>query len=147
MLKKPISLFPGQKGGLKMSFIKIYLIALLVFLVVDGLWLGLIAKNFYQKEIGFLLKESPNWIAAGVFYLFFIIGIVFFVINPAIEKDSWRYLIVAAFLFGTLTYATYDLTNLATIKDWPLKVTIIDIAWGGILTTIVSVVTYYFVGR
>jgi len=128
-----------------MAFLKMYLVALLVFLVIDGLWLGLIAKDFYQKEIGFLLRESPNLLVAGIFYLFFIVGIAFFVINPAIEKESLRYLLIAAVLFGTLTYATYDLTNLATIKDWSLKVTIVDIIWGGVLTTIVSVVTYYIV--
>lgn len=127
-----------------MNFLKIYLVAFFVFLVVDAIWLGLIAKNFYSKEIGFLLKETPNWLAAGVFYLFFIVGVVFFVINPAIEKESIRYLVIAALLFGTITYATYDLTNLATLKDWPLKVTIIDIAWGGVLTLIVSSVTYHF---
>ncbi len=128
-----------------MGFLKIYLIALVVFLVIDGIWLGLVARNFYSKEIGFLLKDSPNWIAAGVFYLFFIIGVVFFVINPAIEKESFRYLVIAALLFGTITYATYDLTNLATIKGWPLQVTLIDIAWGGFLTFAVSSITYYFV--
>ncbi len=128
-----------------MGFLKIYLIALVVFLVIDGIWLGLVARNFYSKEIGFLLKDSPNWIAAGVFYLFFIVGVVFFVINPAIEKESFRYLVIAALLFGTITYATYDLTNLATIKDWPLQVTLIDIAWGGFLTLAVSSITYYFV--
>ncbi len=128
-----------------MSYFKMYIIALIVFLIVDGLWLGLIAKDMYNKELGFLLKESPNWIAAGIFYLFFIVGIVFFVVNPAIEKESLRYLLIAAVLFGTLTYATYDLTNLATINNWPLKVTIIDIIWGGFLTTIVSLVTYYLV--
>ncbi len=128
-----------------MIYLKMYLIALAIFLIVDGLWLGLIARNFYRAEIGFLLKEAPNFLVAGIFYLFFVAGIVFFVINPAIEKESLRYLIVAAILFGTLTYATYDLTNLATIKDWSLKVTIVDIIWGGTLTTIVSVVTYYLV--
>ena len=103
------------------------------------------AKNFYSKELGFLLRETPNWWAAIVFYLFFIGALVFFVINPALEKESLRYLIIAAVLFGTVTYATYDLTNLATIKDWPLKVTIIDIIWGGFLATFVSLVTYFLV--
>ncbi len=128
-----------------MIYLKMYLIALVAFLIIDGLWLGLIARNFYRAEIGFLLKETPNFLVAGVFYLFFVAGIVFFVINPAIEKESMRYLITAAILFGTLTYATYDLTNLATIKDWSWQVTIVDIIWGGFLTTMVSLVTYFLV--
>lgn len=127
-----------------MSFIKMYMIALVVFVVIDGIWLGLIAKNLYQKEIGYLLSNNPNWTAAIIFYLLFLVGLVYFVINPGIDKESIKTILISGALFGLITYATYDLTNLATVKDWPLKVTIIDLIWGTTLSTVVSSVTYYF---
>ncbi len=124
-------------------FWKIYLIALPVFLVIDMIWLGLIASNFYKKEIGFLMKDNVNWLAAGVFYLLFVSALIVFVITPAIEKNSWMHALIFGALFGLVTYATYDLTNLATIKDWPLFVTIVDLFWGAFLASSVSVITYF----
>ena len=88
------------------------------------------------------MKEKPDWMAAILFYLLYIIGLVFFVINPALEKSSWQYALFAGLFFGFITYATYDLTNLATLKDWPLTITIIDLIWGSVLGASVSVVTY-----
>lgn len=126
-------------------FIKYYLVALIVFLVIDLLWLGLIAKNLYSKQIGHLMSENVNWIAAIVFYLLFIVGLVFFVIMPAIEKGSWSYALLVGFLFGLITYATYDLTNLATLKDWPISITIIDLFWGSSLGGLVSMITFFIV--
>lgn len=126
-----------------MNNIKLYLIALVIFTVIDGLWLGLIAKNLYRKELGFLLADNPNWMAAVIFYLLFLVGLVYFVLNPAVAKEDVYFLVTSAALFGLITYATYDLTNLATIKDWPLKITIIDLIWGTFLSTTVSLVTYY----
>ncbi len=127
-----------------MEFIKMYLIALVTFVVVDGLWLGVISKTLYKKELGYLLSSSPNWIAAIIFYILFLGGLIYFVINPGIEKESIKIILISGALFGLMTYATYDLTNLATIKDWPLKITIIDLIWGTSLSTIVSTITYYF---
>ena len=127
------------------EFMKTYSVAFVVFLVIDLLWLGLIAKNLYQKELGFIMAESPNWIAAGIFYLIFIVGLVFFVINPALAKDSWKYALLVGLFFGFITYSTYDLTNLATLKDWPLKVTLIDLVWGSSLGASVSTITYFIV--
>ncbi len=128
-------------------FIKLYLIALPVFFGIDMLWLGLIAKNFYAKQIGFLMKSDINWTAAIVFYLLFIVGLVLFVIMPAVEKHSWLHALLFGALFGLISYATYDLTNLATLKDWPLFVTIVDLAWGATLGAIVSVITYLIADR
>jgi len=111
-----------------MLFIKLYVIAFIVFFLIDMLWLGLIARNIYQRYLGHLLKPDVNWIAAIIFYLLFIGGLVFFVIMPAVSLESGgliRALLVGA-LFGLITYATYDLTNLATLKDWPIQITIID---------------------
>lgn len=124
-------------------FIKLYAIALPVFFAIDMVWLGLIAKNFYRDQIGVLMKDNINWTAAVVFYLLFIAGLVVFVIGPAIERNSWVHALVFGALFGFISYATYDLTNLATLKDWPLLVTIVDLAWGAVLAASVSTVTYF----
>ena len=124
-------------------FFKLYAIALPVFFAIDMLWLGLVAKNFYRNQIGFLMKSELNWIAALIFYLLFIVGLVLFVIAPAIEKKSWMHALLFGALFGLITYATYDLSNLATIKDWPLLVTIVDLIWGATLAASVSIATYF----
>ena len=123
-------------------FIKLYAIALPVFFAIDMVWLGLVAKNFYKSQIGFLMRSDINWTAAILFYLLFIVGLVLFVIAPAVEKGSWMYALLFGAFFGFITYATYDLTNLATLKDWPLLVTIVDLAWGTALGALVSVITY-----
>ena len=128
-------------------FLKLFLIALPTFFVIDMAWLVLVAKKFYQSQIGFLMKPDINWIAAIVFYLLFIAGLVFFVISPAVEKHSWQNALISGALFGLITYATYDLTNLATLKDWPYLVTIIDLIWGTVLAASISVITYFIAAR
>ncbi len=131
----------------KSMFLKIYLVALGVFMLVDFTWIGFVARNFYREQIGYLLAPSVNWPAAIIFYLLFIVGLVVFVIAPAVEGHSlMRALLYGAF-FGLITYATYDLTNLATTKDWPLLVTIVDMAWGAFLAASVSVITYVITTR
>lgn len=124
---------------------KIYFIALFVFLFMDALWLGVIAKDFYQKKIGFLMRESVNWIAAAIFYLLFILGLTIFSIEPAIEASSWIESFFSGALFGLIAYATYDLTNLATIKGWPISVTVVDLFWGSFIGGSVSVITYFLI--
>jgi uncharacterized membrane protein len=128
-------------------FTKLYAIALPVFFAIDMVWLGLVAKNFYRNQIGFLMTPNINWVAAILFYLLFIVGLVLFVITPAVEKGSWLHALLFGALFGLITYATYDLTNLATLKDWPLWVTIVDMAWGATLGALVSVITYFIAGK
>jgi uncharacterized membrane protein len=120
-----------------------YLLTTLVFFVVDMLWLGLIAKNIYRKYLGALLSETVNWAAALIFYLLFIAGIFIFVIYPSIEKQSPGRAVVLGAIFGLITYATYDLTNYATLKGFPINVVIIDLIWGTFLTTLVSISGYY----
>jgi len=124
-------------------FIKLYFIALPVFLGIDMIWLVLVARGFYSKQIGFLMKTNVNWTAAIIFYLLFIVGLVIFVIAPALDKNSWQKALLLGALFGLITYATYDLTNLATIKNWPLLVTLVDLLWGTILAALVSIITYF----
>ena len=125
------------------TFIKIYLITLPVFFAIDMIWLGLIARNFYRENLGHLLKENVNWTAAIIFYLMFIAGMIIFVISPALEKNSWMHALIYGALFGLITYATYDLTNLATLKDWSLTVAIVDMIWGMILSASVSTISYF----
>ncbi len=126
-------------------FIKNYIIAFVVFFVIDMVWLGLVAKNFYAKQIGFLMKTDINWLSAIIFYLLFVAGIVFFVVNPAIEKQSLVYALLAGAFFGLITYATYDLTNLATLKNWPVILTVVDLLWGTFLSAVVSSITYLII--
>lgn len=124
-------------------FIKLFAIALPVFFVIDMIWLGLVAKDFYRGQIGMLMKPEVNWTAAIIFYVIFIIGLVTFVIAPAVEKGSIIHALVFGALFGFVCYATYDLTNLAVAKDWPILLTLVDMAWGAVLATSVSVITYF----
>lgn len=131
-----------------MSFFKLllsYLLTAMVFFAIDLLWLGVVAKGLYNKWLGHLLAEKVNWIAAIVFYLLFIVGIFIFSILPAVDKNSVSRAIILGALFGFFTYATYDLTNLATLANWPLKVVFVDIAWGMVLTASVSCAGYYIV--
>jgi len=128
-------------------FIKLFLIALPVFFLIDIVWLVLVAKKFYQEQIGFLMKPDINWFAAIIFYFLFIAGLVVFVISPAVLKHSWVHALLFGALFGLITYATYDLTNLATLKDWPLLVTVVDLIWGTVLASSISLITYFIASK
>jgi uncharacterized membrane protein len=106
-------------------------------------WLGIIAKNLYQKYLGGFLTDRVNWTVALIFYLIYIVGLSIFAIYPAVNKDSAFNAILMGALFGIFTYATYDLTNLATLKDWPLQIVVIDILWGAFLSALVSFSGFY----
>jgi uncharacterized membrane protein len=125
------------------SYLKLYLATLIAFFAIDMIWLGLVARTFYRKYLGFLLAPSTNWLAAIIFYLLFIVGILVFVVLPGLEKNSLKTTLVRAALFGLVTYATYDLTNLATVKNWPMIVSIVDIAWGIVLSVLVSLIGFW----
>lgn len=138
--------FKFIKGNGKiMKWFLYYGIALVVFMVIDLIWLGFIAKDIYSKYLGYLMSDKVNWIAAVVFYLIFIGGILYFVIYPSLLDQNITNLVIRAAFFGFITYATYDLTNLATIKDWPIQITIIDLIWGTTLSTSVSVISYFII--
>lgn len=122
-----------------------YVLTFIVFLIIDMAWLGFIAKNLYQKYLGTFLSDKVNWTAAFIFYAIYIIGISIFVIYPAVQKDSMLNALVMGALLGILAYATYDLTNLATLKGWPIQIVIIDIIWGAVLTSLVSLSGFYIV--
>ncbi len=122
-----------------------YFLTTLVFFAIDMVWLGFIAKDVYRKYLGEFLSDQVNWTAAIIFYLLFIIGIFYFCILPAHEKQSLSKVIISGAFFGFITYATYDLTNMATLKNWPLPIVFIDITWGAVLTSLVSTAGFYIV--
>lgn len=118
--------------------LKLYFIALISFLAIDSLWLGLVAPKFYRSQIGHLMAEAPNLFPAGIFYLLFIFGLIVFVIEPAVQNSSLGNAILRGALFGLVTYATYDLTNQATLAGWPILVTVVDMLWGVCLSAAVT---------
>ena len=120
-----------------------YIGALLAFLVLDGLWLGLLMSSTYKELFGPLMLASPNWGPAAVFYLLYVVGVVFFVVRPALAQGSARRAAVTGAFFGLIAYGTYDMTNLATLKGWPPVVTIVDMAWGMVLTAATATAGFY----
>ncbi len=124
-------------------YVKLYLITFVAFLAIDMVWLGLVARTFYRKYLGFLMAPNPNWTAAIAFYLLFVVGILVFVVVPGVENGSLATTLIHAALFGLIAYATYDLTNLATVKDWPVIVSLVDMVWGAVLGTLVSLVGFF----
>lgn len=123
-------------------FFKLYAVAVIAFLAIDLIWLGVVARSFYQAQIGHLMRANVNWPAAIVFYLVFVSGIVVLVVWPAVEQQSLARAVMLGALFGLVTYAAYDLTNLATLEGFPLTVALVDLAWGAVLCATVSAVTF-----
>lgn len=119
-----------------------YLVAAVVFLVLDLAWLGLVAQGLYERLLGDLLAEQPNVAAAVAFYAIFLAGLVYFVIAPAVEERSLRSALFRGAAFGLVTYATWDLTSLAVIEGFPAAIVPIDMAWGAVLAAAVSTVTF-----
>jgi uncharacterized membrane protein len=129
-----------------MKVIYLYFLTIPVFFGIDMIWLGFVAKGFYRNNLGHLLRSDVNWTAALVFYLLYIGGILIFATMPALEKNSLYQAVALGGLFGFFAYATYDLTNMATLKDWPLNVVIVDIIWGIVLTASVAAASF-LIGR
>jgi uncharacterized membrane protein len=113
------------------NFFKNYIFTLIPFVIMDALWLGTIAPTFYQSQIGYIMAKNPNWLAAVLFYLLFIAGMVVFVTG---REGNIRQTALRGALFGLVTYATYDLTNLATLEGWPVLLTVVDLLWGTFLS-------------
>ena len=127
-------------------YIKLYFATLVVFFAIDMVWLGVISRTFYKKHLGYLMAPEVNWYAALIFYFLFIVGVLVFVVIPGIRENNLPVMLLRAAFFGLITYATYDLTNLATVKDWPLVITLVDLLWGMVLTSLVSMAGF-FIGR
>lgn len=125
-------------------FLKLYLITFLAFLGIDSLWLGVVAPAFYRSQIGFIMADEPNFIAAALFYLIFIFGMVYFVVEPCVRKGkTLSQTALRGAIFGLVTYATYDLTNHATLANWPVLMTVVDMTWGTTLSTLVTLVSVW----
>ena len=121
---------------------KLYAIALPTFLAIDLVWLGIVARPFYQAHLGPLMREDVNWVAALVFYAVFVAGIVILAIWPAVQKESFLLALALGAVLGLVSYAAYDLTNLATLQGFPQTVALVDLVWGTILTGAVSAITF-----
>jgi uncharacterized membrane protein len=123
-----------------------YLTVLVVLTAVDFLWLGLVALDFYKKEIGSLMLEKPRLEVAALFYALYAAGITFLAVQPALTAGEWHKALLFGTLFGLCAYGTYDLTNLATLQRWSFRLTVVDMAWGTFLTAIASLAGF-LVGR
>ena len=126
---------------------KTYFFTLLVFLALDFVWLGIIARGFYQRYLGHFFGDHVNWGAAFLFYFIFVCGMMIFVIFPALHAHTVKQAIGLGMLYGLVTYATYDLTNLALLKGWPGTIVVVDILWGIVLSGMVSTAGYWMAER
>ena len=115
---------------------------LVSFLLIDAIWLGLIARSFYQRQLGDMMLPSPNLVGAAIFYLFFAVAIVMLAVRPGLEAGSIWTAIGYAAVLGLAAYGTYDITNLSTLKNWPITMTIVDLIWGTFLTSVASACGY-----
>ena len=128
------------------AFLKLYGVSLAAFLAIDAVWLGWLARDLYREQIGDLLRPDPRWGAALLFYCLFVAGIVLFVTQPAIERGSLGRAVLFGAFFGLVTYATYDLTNLAVMRGFPTFVAVVDLAWGAFISATVATVGYLAAG-
>jgi uncharacterized membrane protein len=124
-------------------FIKAYLAGVVAFLAIDFVWLKYIAFSFYRSNMGHLMADKPNLVVAALFYLIYVVGVVVLTVNPALEKQQWTIALLYGGLFGFVAYGTYDITNLATLKNFPPIVAIVDIIWGTVLTASVATISYF----
>ena len=125
-----------------LQFLKLYGASVVVLFAVDLVWLGVVAKDFYGRHLSTLMRPDVRWAPAVLFYLLYVAAVLVFVVQPALERQSLpRALLLGAF-FGLTAYATFDLTCLALIRDFPTRVAVVDIVWGTFLTTLVSAAAY-----
>lgn len=125
-----------------MTHLKAYAGALVAFLAIDAVWLGFIAAEFYRDRLGHLMGDTPDMVTAAVFYLFYICGVVYFAILPALRIGSLRMATLNGAALGFVAYGTYDFTNYATLRDWPPQVVAVDLAWGTVLTAAAATAGY-----
>jgi uncharacterized membrane protein len=119
-----------------------YVATAIAFCGLDFLWLGFVAKGYYQSQVGALLLDKPNLPVAALFYALYVVGVLVFAVLPALETGSWSKAIAMGALFGFFAYATYDLTNLATLKGWSPGIALLDLAWGAVVTGAAATVGY-----
>ena len=115
-----------------------YVATLLSFMIIDSIWLGLVARNFYRDQLGSLMLPSPNFVVAAAFYLVFAAAVVILAVRPGLDAGSAIAAIGFGAVLGLAAYGTYDMSNLATLKGWPLTLSFVDMAWGTVLTGVSS---------
>ncbi|MBP7548789.1 MAG: DUF2177 family protein [Gemmatimonadaceae bacterium] len=125
------------------AHVKVYAACVVVFFALDLTWLGVVAKGFYNAQMGHLLRPDVQWGAALLFYLIYVAAIVVLCVVPAVEKQSMGRALALGAVFGLAAYAAFDLTSLALLKDFPTKVVYVDLAWGMVLTASVSAAGYW----
>lgn len=126
-----------------LRYLAAYGAAAVTLLVLDLVWLGIIARDFYQTQLAAYLRQPPSIPVSVLFYALIVLGVVIFAIAPALREGSWRSALVMGSLFGFFSYMTYDLTNLATVKDWPAALAVTDIVWGTVLSGAAATIGYF----
>ena len=121
-----------------------YGVALVAMAVLDGVWLGWLARDFYKGELGALMAETVRWGPAALFYLLYPLGLVFLALQP--QPSSWFEAVLRCAVVGLVAYGTYDLSNLATLRGWSLRLCVVDIAWGTVASAVAGAVAYWVVG-
>ena len=124
------------------TYLKLFCLALPIMIALDASWIGVIASSFYKANIGSYLSPNPNLFAAFLFYCFYVIGIIYFALEPALKERSFMKAITPAAMLGFISYMLYDLTNVATFTNWPILLAVVDISWGVVITTLTSGLTY-----
>ncbi len=132
---------PGMRQSLVASLVA-YVGALLALLVIDGVWLGLLMADTYRAWLGGMMLATPRWTPAVLFYLLYAGGLLVFAVLPALRAQRWRMAMGLGGLLGLVAYGTYDLTNLATLKQWPWVLTVVDLAWGTLLSALAAGAAY-----
>ena len=125
-----------------MMLLKAFGGALVTFLVVDALWIGLVVRNLYQRDVGHLLSDNPSMAAAGAFYVFYVVGIVWLAVLPALDAGSARVALINGAVLGAVAYGTFTVTNFAVLKGWTTSLVVTDIAWGIVITAISAALGY-----
>jgi uncharacterized membrane protein len=125
-----------------LHFLKLYGVGAVVCFGLDVLWLGVLARSFYQNHLGYLMRPDVRWLPAVLFYLIYVGALIVIVVIPAVEKESFSRAVLLGAFFGLAAYAAYDLTSLALIKDYPLIAALVDLAWGIVLSATVSAAAY-----
>jgi len=125
------------------AFLSAYIGSAAAMLVLDAIWLTTMVPIVYKPALGDLIADPPNFVVAGVFYLVYLIGVVVFAVLPALNQQNWLMALGAGALLGLVTYGTYDFTNLSTLKNWPVTLSLIDVCWGIALTAVTATVGYF----
>ena len=126
-----------------MAFVLSYLVCLIVFTVIDGLWLGLVAKAFYSRQLARLMRDRVAFVPAALFYLLYPAAITLLAVQPALSAGSVQYAGALGIVVGLTAYGTYNFTNMATLRHWPTAMSVVDLAWGAFMTGAVAALSAY----